>query len=284
MSPSRSQTRSRLSLSSRASTDGAVAGLIGALAIHAAIVAAMLFTWEHPLDITQDNTPVVPVDLVTLADKTNIMPVAPKIVAPEPVVQPEKLIVQPPTVATEQAEPAPSEQPSSQPVVKAPTLPVVTPRARPQARPDEKKAFNVDDVFKIVDKVAPQRNRSADTKADPQTRKGIGAQNANTMDLVDSLKNQIEQCWTPPAGAPHPEQLIVYVKLLLNPDGSVLGTPQLTAESNAAVAGNPFMRAAADAAQRAIYVCQPFKLLPANRYADWRESTIKFDPRDLAGQ
>ena len=49
-------------------------GLIVAVLLHAAIVAATLFSWEHKLDITDESPPVVPVDLVTLADKTNIMP------------------------------------------------------------------------------------------------------------------------------------------------------------------------------------------------------------------
>ena len=48
-------------------------------------------------------------------------------------------------------------------------------------------------------------------------------------------------------------------------------------------AGNPFMRAAADAARRAIFVCAPYKL-PPDRFADWRDSVVQFDPRDLAGQ
>ena len=49
-------------------------GLIVAVLLHAAIVAATLFSWQHKLEIADESPPVVPVDLVTLADKTNIMP------------------------------------------------------------------------------------------------------------------------------------------------------------------------------------------------------------------
>ncbi len=121
----------------------------------------------------------------------------------------------------------------------------------------------------------PRNARVAD-----RTTKGAGAMNAMTADLVDALKNQIAQCWSPPVGAPHPEQLIPSFRLSLNPDGSVSQTPQLTADSAAQAASDPFMRAAAEAARRAIVTCQPYKL-PADKYSAWRDITIDFDPRKM---
>jgi len=104
--------------------------------------------------------------------------------------------------------------------------------------------------------------------------------NAMTMDLSDALKNMIAQCWSPPAGAPHPERLIPVFRLFLNPDGSVAQPPQLAADSQAAAAGDPFMRAAAEAARRAIYTCAPYKL-PADKYNVWRDISVAFDPRKM---
>ncbi len=45
-------------------------GLIGSLAFHAGIISVVFFTWTHKLDIVDQSAPVVPVDLVTFADKT----------------------------------------------------------------------------------------------------------------------------------------------------------------------------------------------------------------------
>ena len=43
-------------------------------------------------------------------------------------------------------------------------------------------------------------------------------------------------------------------------------------------------RAAAEAAMRAIYQCQPYRL-PASRYGQWRDiDPLRFDPRDMMGQ
>jgi hypothetical protein len=106
------------------------------------------------------------------------------------------------------------------------------------------------------------------------------AMNAMTMDLSDALKNQIAQCWNPPAGAPHPEQMIPWFRIFLNPDGSVAQPPQLAADSASRAASDPFMRAAAEAARRAIYTCAPYKL-PADKYSAWRDFTIDFDPRKM---
>ena len=44
------------------------------LVLHAAIVAATLFTWTHKLDIAEQPSQIVPVDLVTVADQTNVAP------------------------------------------------------------------------------------------------------------------------------------------------------------------------------------------------------------------
>jgi outer membrane biosynthesis protein TonB len=287
MSPSRSTTRNRISLASGAGTQDPTVGLIGAVALHLAIIFAALFTWTHRLDIVEESPPVVPVDLVTIAQKTNITPT----VIRQPKIEPEHIDTPPPPELSMQTPPLPQQ---TEPA------PEVKPVPAPQAKPvPQKKEMSLDDVLKAATKPTPQpaKNPSKDKLADilkqwtvPQhgkvaadAHRGFGQQDANTMDLRDALKNAIEQCWNPPAGAPHPEQLIVQFHLLLNPDGSVSGTPQLTAESNAAAAGNPFMRAAADAARRAIYVCSPYKL-PPDRYSDWRDSVVNFDPRDLAGQ
>jgi hypothetical protein len=85
-------------------------------------------------------------------------------------------------------------------------------------------------------------------------------------------------------GAPNAEDLIVDFDLLLNPDGSVARPPQLTGDSASAAASNPYTRAAAEAARRAIFECAPYKL-PADRYSQWREiNPFHFDPRQMMGQ
>ena len=71
--------------------------------------------------------------------------------------------------------------------------------------------------------------------------------------------------------------------LSLNPDGTV-GRLQMTPGTAAAAAGNTYTLAAAEAASRAIYQCQPYRL-PPDRYSTWREvNPLHFDPRKMMEQ
>jgi hypothetical protein len=74
--------------------------------------------------------------------------------------------------------------------------------------------------------------------------------------------------------------LIVKYEVFLNRDGTVAQPPQLAPESASAASSDPYMAAAAGAARRAIYTCSPYRL-PADRYAQWRDFIVNFDPRQL---
>jgi hypothetical protein len=159
--------------------------------------------------------------------------------------------------------------------------PPVVPKTKPQ--PDQKKEkFDINSIVALLDKRAPAPASAPNAKVGAHTIKGIGQQNAMTMDLVDALRNQIAQCWSPPVGAPDSRELVVDFDLFLNPDGSIAQPPQLI--GNSATASSPYARAAAEAARRAIYTCAPYKL-PADRYSQWREiNPFHFDPRGMMGQ
>jgi hypothetical protein len=262
-------------------------GLIVALLLHAALVATTLFSWQHHLDIADETPPVVPVDLVTIADKTNIIPAVTRAPKPQPKVDETPQPVAPPTPAPPpppEAEAAPAEPAPKPPQAKPEPAP--KPETKPQKpapqKPDEKKKPKSDDFSALLNKLtaapaaAPHNARIADRNI-----KGVGAMNAMTADLVDALRSQIAQCWSPPVGAPHPEQLRPAFHFQLNRDGTVVGVPQLTADSAADAAGNPFMRAAAEAGRRAIMTCQPYKL-PPDKYDTWRDITsLDFDPSKM---
>ena len=291
MSPGRSQIRI-----SRVGADvdggprgGAGAALVVSVVLHAGIIAATLFTLSHArLEIADEAPPVVPVDLVTLSSKTNITPT---IAAPPKVHQDE---IQPPSAdrlpqpnvpaVEQQAEAAPPDQAPSEPMLKKP-VPIPTPIMRPQQpkpTPDQAKKNPTEDFSALLNKLTAPSAAPPNARVGTRTVKGIGQQDAMTMDLVDALRNQIAQCWSAPVGSPHPERLIVEMEVFLNADGSVAQPPQLAADSASAVASDPFMRAAAEAAKRAIYVCAPYKL-PSDRYQTWRDLDVTFDPRKMAG-
>jgi hypothetical protein len=290
MSQSRNLRRNSLSQASLAGGRRSRFGLAGSLVLHAAVIAATLFTWQHRLEIADESPPVVPVDLVTIGEKTNIAPVAPKEDFKPPkeqtaVAAPQVNQATPPPdeMAAPDVEmaPPPPEQASSEPLVEAaPATPVPKLRPKPPAHRAKKRKFDVNNILALLNKKEPSARAPRNARTGPRARRGIGDRNAMTMDLVDALRNQIAPCWSPPVGAPHPEDLIVSFEVFLNPDGSVARPPQLTAQSQA---GGPYIRAAVEAGRRAIYTCAPYRL-PADRYSQWRDITLVFDPRKMVGQ
>src|SRR5438093_7132367 len=139
MLPGNFQTRSRISFATMADDRRSPVGFIGSALIHAGIVAATLFTFAHKLVIPDESPPVVPVDLVTIAEKTNVMAavkVAPKVQPKEieePVQPPQPEKSQAPPQQQQQAEspPPPPPEPTVEPI-KAPPPPP-PPKTKPQA-------------------------------------------------------------------------------------------------------------------------------------------------------
>jgi outer membrane biosynthesis protein TonB len=284
MSPSITTTRSRISLSTGVGGRQSPLGWIGSIVLHGAIIAATLFTFTHTLDITDQSPPSIPVDLVTIGQKTNIMPTVkaqPKIeakVTPEPIT-PKDLATPAPALPAqeEQTQAAPPPDQSVEPLPKSPPVPNVKPE-QTQKKPQ------IDQVSALLNKLTAPAAAPSNAKAANRTVKGVGAMNAMVADLQDALRSQVQQCWSPQIGAPNAEEMIVDFDLILNQDGSVAQPPQLTASSQAAAASNPYTRAAAEAARRAIMECAPYKL-PADRYNQWHEiNPFHFDPSQMMGQ
>jgi hypothetical protein len=88
---------------------------------------------------------------------------------------------------------------------------------------------------------------------------------------------QLRGCWAPPLGVVEAKDLVVTVRFSLNRDGSLLGEPIVV---NRGI--NALFSVAAEAAIRAVRVCQPFRL-PASKYEAWQEVEVNFDPILLNG-
>ena len=290
MSPGSPQSGSKLSAATLAGDRRSPAGWVGSILLPATIVFATLFTFAHKLDITEESPPVVPVDLVTIGAKTNIAPMVkvqpkapPKEETPVEPPVPDQSQVQPQQEQQETPPPPPETAPAEQAVQAPPPPPMPKLKPQPTEAPPKKEKFDINNISALLDKRTPAASSAPNARVGDRNIKGIGAQNAATMDLQDAMLSQIKTCWSPPVGGPHPEDLVVEFELFLNVDGSVAQPPQLSADSQSAVSRNSYTRAAAEAARRAIYTCAPYKL-PADRYKDWRDITLTFDPRQMMGQ
>ena len=267
------------------------------------IITAMSlpFLSKKPLDIP----PIVSVELIQIAEKTNVpfAPKAKKII--EKVKEKEKLV---------------SEQAPPKKVKKTKTKTVVSPdqnnkkieNQTPEAIPlpdktvkkiktKEEKKQNPEKVDKEVKQVSefekkdlfdPNNIAALIDKSKEETAEVIKKNNDITQDQErnientgltlseeDALKAQIFGCWSIPLGLPYNENLLVRIKLKLKPDGSVTKT-EILDHARMNKPGQGFYKVLAESALRAVKLCQPLRV-PTTGYDRWKELQLNFDAREM---
>ncbi|MBE7637969.1 energy transducer TonB [Sneathiella sp. P13V-1] len=220
---------------------------------------------------------------------------------PEPVPEPEPAPEpEPEPVPTPKPEPKPEPKEEVKPEEKQ-ALPVPKPRVRPkpetvkaETKKEEKKPekkFDLSQISALLDKKkrekASQKTEESDTKKSQSAEKvtsssSKGADRSLPLSISekDAFRRQVEKCWNPPTGSVKAEDLIVTVKISLNKDGTVKGRPEIVRSGSY---GNRFEKIAAESAVRAVLQCQPYKL-PIAKFERWRDTVLKFDPREMFGQ
>jgi outer membrane biosynthesis protein TonB len=123
----------------------------------------------------------------------------------------------------------------------------------------------------------PQRPRVASARPSSQPRAPLGSQ--ITASEVDSVRQQIARCWNVPAGARDAKDLVVEIRVVVDPDGTVR---QATIVDQVRLGSDPFFRAAAESARRAFFnpLCRPLRL-PPEKYAIWKDLVVDFSPKDI---
>ena len=275
-SPTRNKVAAKTSLRRLQPTTarGPRYGVVASTLFHAMIFAAALFSFHRSFDTPEDSH-VVPVDLVTIADVTNVAAQAPPAPEPQKMDTPPPALEPPPEPQMQEVEPAP-EPP-------IPDFKIAKEKPKEVEKPAPAKKEAAQDFNALLNKLTAPDKPVKNAKAGPRVIQGIGTGNLMTADLADALKSQIFRCWSPPTGAPDARDLIVDFDLSLNPDGTVARL-SMTPATAAQAAGNGYTRAAAEAASRAVYQCQPYRL-PPERYSVWRQiNPLRFDPRQMMGQ
>jgi hypothetical protein len=237
---------------------------------HALIFMAALFSFHRNFETPPDSN-VVPVDLVTIADQTNIEAQSPPTPPAETMERPQPSALEPPPEPEMiEAEPAP--------VPPMPQFEIAKEKPKPVEKPKPARKSAQQDFNDLLSKLTAPDKPVKTAKTGPRAIQGVGAGNQMTADLADALKSQIYRCWSKPEGfaADRANDLVVEFDLELGPDGRVI-----RADSASVSPGNPsrYNYAAGIAARNAIYQCQPYRL-PPERYNQWRQiNPMRFDPR-----
>lgn len=258
------------------------------------LIALLLLYFGLPSLMKPLSTPFVPVpfEIVEIADITNTRvkepEETPKPPAPPPKPEEQKAVV-PPQPQPPQPQPPQPPQPQEQqkPEVSA-LLPAPLPSEKPKPpAPAKPQQDMLSSVLKDVARLKPaEQVKNPDTQS--QTRDQAAAQPKSmapslsqrlTISEEDTLRRQIEQCWNPPIGARNAQNLVVEVTIAVNSDRTVQ-TAEVVDKSR--MTSDPYFRAAAEAAIRAVYNprCSPLEL-PEGKYEQWKNIDFTFDPRDM---
>ncbi len=260
------------------------------------------FLAKKPLDIP----PIVSVELIQIAEKTNVpfAPKAKKII--EKVKEKEKKLV------SEQAPPKKVEKTKTKTVLapdqnkkkienetpKAIPLPDKTlkkvetkeeKKQNPEKVDDEvkqvsefekKDLFDPNNIAALIDKSKEESAEVLKTNDDITQDLERNVENTGlTLSEEDALKAQIFGCWSIPLGLPFNENLLVRIKLKLKPDGTVSKT-EILDHARMNKPGQGFYKVLAESALRAVKLCQPLRV-PSTGYERWKELQLNFDAREM---
>ena len=243
--------------------------------------------------------------IIQITDKTNIpfAPKAKKII--EKVKEKEKKLVSeqaPPkkvkktktktVVSVEQNEKIDNKTPEAVPLPEKTVKKIETKKENKQ-NPDkldkevkqvsefEKKEFvDLDNIAKLIDKAKEDTAEIIKKNNDiTQDQDKNIVTSGLTLSEEDALKAQIFGCWSIPLGLPYNEDLLVRIKLMLEPDGSVVKT-EILDHARMNKPGQGFFKVLAESALRAVKLCQPLRV-PTSGYERWKELQLNFDAREM---
>ncbi len=242
------------------------------------------FLAKKPIDLP----PMVSIELIQITDKTNIpfAPKAKKII--EKIKEKEKKLV------SEQAPPKkvkkikPDAVPMPEDITKK-VEKIKEDKQNPEKIDNEvkqvsefekKELFDPNNIAALIDKSKVEKAETTKTtdKITQDQQKNVDLSGLSLSE-EDALKAQIFGCWSIPLGLPYNENLLVRIKLQLNPDGTVVQS-EILDHARMNKPGQGFYKVLAESALRAIKLCQPLRV-PSTGYERWKELQLNFDAREM---
>jgi hypothetical protein len=96
--------------------------------------------------------------------------------------------------------------------------------------------------------------------------------------LISEFRRHLKTCSKLPASIAPSDKVRITLRAFMTPQGRLAMDPLLI-EASASAKGPALMQSAIDA----LKVCQPYAMLPADRYGEWKVLDLSFTPRDFAG-
>lgn len=195
--------------------------------------------------------------------------------APSPQASPD------PQRAPQQQPPQPSTKPRE--ANAQPQQPQVQPMPQPQAAPPPAYQAPEPDVtirYGVMLGLPPELptalSKDAPKDDGGDAKDSIGAK--LPPEVIVELRRHLRSCAKLPAGVDPTDNVHVKLRTVLATDGTLLREPILMAAPPSAK-GVALVKSAMSALQ----ACQPYKMLPVDKYGEWKVLDLPFSPQDFGG-
>jgi hypothetical protein len=260
------------------------------------LTLVLLFSEVHPFGaVTAEQMPVEIVTPQELAEKQAPPDGPPAENKPEPVPspQPDFSLLDKPAAATAAppaAPPAPAARPQKQAALATPQAAQPQPPSQQVAPPSQAAVLGhyppepdisikyqvllglPPDLSPLPPDSAQARNKGDDNFDAPAIE---AADISNT--LIAEFRRHLKTCSKLPASLSGADDVKVKLRVLMTPDGRLAAEPILI-EASASMKGPLLMQSAI----RALSACQPYAMLPVDRYGEWKVLDLSFTPQDFS--
>jgi hypothetical protein len=93
---------------------------------------------------------------------------------------------------------------------------------------------------------------------------------------VDEFRARLKSCAMLPAEVSPTEKIALVLRVKLKADGMLAGQPALI-EGSASAKGPALLRSLLSGLRK----CQPYNMLPADKYQEWKSLDVRFTPDDM---
>jgi hypothetical protein len=260
-------------------------GITASAIAHLSVLALVLFFTEvHPFgSVTAEPIAVdiVSPDEAPLPPKSEEPPPSPKTQPSEALDLSSKAATAsppPPAASTEPQKQAAlsTPRPAAKQAIAQPQPPATSPSTTPAYIPQEP---DISIKYHVMLGLPP------DLPADgPKNKPGDGfdAPASKTADIASSLvaefRRHLKTCAKLPPSIAASDNITIRLRVMMTPAGELAAEPILI-EASASAKGPALMQSAISALQ----ACQPYAMLPVDRYGEWKVLDLSFTPQDFVG-
>jgi hypothetical protein len=182
---------------------------------------------------------------------------------------------QPQAVKQQEANAQPQQPPPQPQAAQQPPPPMPQPQAAPPAyqapEPDVTVKYGV--MLGLPPEV-PAAPKDAPKDDGGDAKDSVGAK--LPPEVIAELRRHLRSCSKLPAGVAPTDPVRIKLRAVLATDGT-LARPPILIEAPPSAKGVAIVKSAMSAVQ----ACQPYKMLPVDKYAEWKVMDLSFTPQDF---